>query len=430
MKTKRIRRRKQTKRKQRGGVVYVDPSKVDADIFNEIKQMSTVSIISDGMYGIVFRLSRPTESTILYKNGCGLKSIIIKLVGIDSVITFTDGSKLELVTFDLFEKEITYQNDVSYQSLERFGCSITPSIIYASIFTGDELAKEFPQIRQMMNHVDKVGIIFMEDVEEDAPVNTVQHLPPDKQLSMFPLLRRLLIMLADLGYFHNDFHLNNFLCVGDKVFIIDFGRATKITETTLKVERLPNEENIIEFIHGLKHHHIVNDYDRPEVYQWLRQNDRSKFISGIDKHIDIASVESVIEPLRLKDEVLKTCIEQKTRLKTNEKYETESLRMEKKRAEKEAYKIAEIKRAEKRRAEERKKLDLEKESSTPKSIFQKMIDEYKRSNEIFQYVNPVYINKDEIDVEFKKYIEKWYNNKKLTIPSDDYILNFTYETIL
>jgi hypothetical protein len=140
----------------------------------------------------------------------------------------------------------------------------------------------------------------------------------------FPMARRLLIMLAQLGYLHNDFHTGNILASGASgatVYIIDVGKATPITDEDYGLfsgylqtwASSANPIELITFLHG-KRLPIIPPEGKEEHYlpvQWLRQNQIDTYVPGIDPSILIAPEQIVTRTLILSEEQKTRCVRAK-----------------------------------------------------------------------------------------------------------------------
>jgi hypothetical protein len=129
--------------------------------------------------------------------------------------------------------------------------------------------------------------------------------------ALIPKARRLLIMLAQLGFLHNDFHLNNLLCqeAPPIVYIIDFGRATRISEEQIALFNsylaASNLNKMIPFLFG-----NISFMENPKYkwFQWLHKNSLDPLVPGFAPTIAISSEESVLQLIRLKKAEMEQCL--------------------------------------------------------------------------------------------------------------------------
>jgi hypothetical protein len=183
----------------------------------------------------------------------------------------------------------------------------------------------FPNVARQFKTIGKIGIIFMEHVKNrDGELaypleNYFKQNGTYFFTKMLPNARRSLIMLGQLGYLHNDFHLGNILFTGDALLIIDFGRATTMSPELLNTfnhevelyERNKNPLKIIEILYGRQ----VPRSDVPEedvhyylARQWLGQNQMDHYVPEIDPTILIAPQTSVVQALLLNESQLQKTI--------------------------------------------------------------------------------------------------------------------------
>jgi hypothetical protein len=121
-------------------------------------------------------------------------------------------------------------------------------------------------------------------------------------------------MLAQIGFLHNDFHLRNFLCQETPlvIYIIDFGRATRMTEEQ-KIEfngylEANDVEKIITFLYGKNKSYINDNHTKFLYYQWLNQPQIDTVVPGIDLSIKFAPQESIVAPIRFAQEQQAFCV--------------------------------------------------------------------------------------------------------------------------
>uniref|UniRef100_A0A6C0HWX7 Aminoglycoside phosphotransferase domain-containing protein n=1 Tax=viral metagenome TaxID=1070528 RepID=A0A6C0HWX7_9ZZZZ len=323
MKT-RIRRNKKTRNKKRtrnrkGGVLFFQTAV--QDIMPELHRFLSgkQEVVGDGRHGVILRFTAD-ESTMLRSEKCGLKHILVKVVAIDQNAKI-QGYSIDKISVLEFEEEVHIHQDICEASVKEFSCSIAPTLLYAQIYTLTEL-DQFPALKLKINTTGRIGLIFMEMIKadkDDYPAFNLYDyyiMPTNKQfvLNLFPTMRRILIMLAQLGFLHNDFHLRNFVCQETPlvIYIIDFGRATRMTEEQ-KIEfngylEANDVEKIITFLYGKNKSYINDNHTKFLYYQWLNQPQIDTVVPGIDLSIKFAPQESIVAPIRFAQEQQAFCV--------------------------------------------------------------------------------------------------------------------------
>ena len=287
---------KKSKRTRRGGVILYKTQK--QDIMPELIRYANgdITFVNNGTYGLTFQLESDV-STILTRNGCGLTSILVKLIAIDSPLHFGETEVID-VDVDDFRNEVGIQQDIGDASLKKFSCSIVPTVLHAGVYTYEELMTHFPKIGVNVTTLGRIGIIFMENIADSETISDL--IEKDKQTvieNFFPRMRRMLIMLAQLGFLHNDYNLTNWLVSGEALLLIDFGMATRIDAYTV-------DEDITSIISFLS----VDTDEQTKGYklqlQWLRQEQIDTFTDVIDPDVRIAPQLSITGPLHVAEREL------------------------------------------------------------------------------------------------------------------------------
>ena len=287
---------KKSKRTRRGGVILYKTQK--QDIMPELIRYANgdITFVNNGTYGLTFQLESDV-STILTRNGCGLTSILVKLIAIDSPLHFGETEVID-VDVDDFRNEVGIQQDIGDASLKKFSCSIVPTVLHAGVYTYEELMTHFPKIGVNVTTLGRIGIIFMENIADSETISDL--IEKDKQTvieNFFPRMRRMLIMLAQLGFLHNDYNLTNWLVSGEALLLIDFGMATRIDAYTV-------DEDITSMISFLS----VDTDEQTKGYklqlQWLRQEQIDTFTDVIDPDVRIAPQLSITGPLHVAEREL------------------------------------------------------------------------------------------------------------------------------
>ena len=288
------------KGKQKGGVLFTS----EPDIMPELVRFTegNLHVLAYKDEAIIVELTA-SPSTVL-TNPCAISSVLLKIMAIEKNATF---NRLHIGATPLkeFKDEVHHHQDIGTRSVEKFGCSIVPSILYADVYTHAELMKVFPALGQHVRGT--VGIIFMERITHDPRLETptlleyARHVRDD---TLLPKARRLFVMLAQLGFLHNDFHLNNIVVTkpyhgsSPALLLIDFGRSSAIDPTSFNalVEAYDAskddalKEQILTFLYRIEYEGYDPD-DYPENYGWFKGN--------------IADEVEVTAPLAL-DEIQKT----------------------------------------------------------------------------------------------------------------------------
>ena len=326
MRTRQIKKRKTKRknRKTRGGVLLYQGLH-NNDIMPILKEFENgeIDYLSSGRNGLILKLTSPNNTSSSRMEN-GINSILIKVVTLDGDLEYNNVT-IDRVHIDNFEKEVHFHQKISHDSLERFGCSIVPTILFAEVYTPEQLTRQFPNIARQFKTIGQIGIIFMEHVKNTRgelayPLDSYfKENGTDFFSIMLPIARRLLIMLAQLGFLHNDFHLGNILFTGNALLIIDFGRATIMSEELLNTfnrelefyERNKNPLKIIEILYGRQ----VPILDVPEEdikyylsRQWLGQNQIYYYVPEIDPKVLIAPQSSVVQSLLLNESQLQKTI--------------------------------------------------------------------------------------------------------------------------
>jgi len=294
-----------------GGVLFSS----DPDIMPELRRFAngTIEKLITKEYAVLFQLTAE-ESTVLTSN-CGVKTIILKVVPIDNSILF-EGEKVGSDEEKEFVNQVSVHEDIIKRSIEKWGCSIAPTLLHADIYDTAKLESTFPKIHALFPGA-KVGLIFMEKITKDGGLGR------DLDVASYPRARRLLIMLAEIGFAHNDHNKGNIL-VSDPLIgtepaltIIDFGRTSRIPEpevTKFKdlLQRYASKEHalkkdILEFLHTSRYD-SVSFHNYPRAYQWIIRDKLSKQNKEVDTTVDVADESSIVLPIRFDEAQKEKCI--------------------------------------------------------------------------------------------------------------------------
>lgn len=224
-------------RKHTGGVLFTS----DPDIIPELVRFTNnkIQILSERPQAVLMAFY--ADSSTVLRNPCEISSVILKIVAINEDAVFND-YPIKATPIKEFESEVHKHQDICKRSIEKFGCSIAPTILYADVYTKKELKRDFPSIGQLVEGT--VGLIFMEHITHDLRFNSPtvhDYLKVTTDDSLQPKARRLLVMLAQIGFFHNDFHLDNIVVTKSlygsdlALLLIDFGRTSSIQPSDLDV---------------------------------------------------------------------------------------------------------------------------------------------------------------------------------------------------
>lgn len=297
--------RKREKRK--GGVLFTNNVQ---GIIPELVRFtnSKIHILSERPQAVLITLY--ADASTILSNPCAIRSVILKIVAINEDALF-NGHSIQAISVKEFESEVHKHQDICKRSIEKFKCSIAPTILYADTYTKEELMHTFPSIGQYVKGT--VGLIFMEHITHDPSFKTptVHHyLQVTKDDSLQPKARRLLVMLAQIGFFHNDFHLNNIVVTkplygsNPALLLIDFGRTSSIQPSEVDVFQKKVEaydaskdddlkKDILTFLYRIEYKGYNPDH-YPESFGWFKG--------------DIADEVDVTAPILLNDVQKDQCV--------------------------------------------------------------------------------------------------------------------------
>ena len=385
MRTRNRKRNRKTKRQRtrnrKGGVLFFQTAV--QDIMPELQRFAdgTVTFVNSGGNGYIIEL-KSDESTVFKSERGGINSILVKMVSIDGPYRFVqDGEEIEnnSSSAESFEQEVHLQDEIRDKSVKRFNGSIIPSILHADIYTQRELDM-FPKIKAMVKMPGRVGLIFMEHIlntDKLTAANLASYYfhPPTKDYTiqkLFPRARRVLIMLAQLGFLSNDFNPGNILVTGNVLLIIDVAKATRIPEEKMAefqsyLDR-GDASNLLKFLYGNVPYVAETEEDKTdEKYldcQWLGQNQIDTYVEGINPTVLIVPESYITDPLRLTEEQKALCLNP-TKINYVEKEAAKKAEREAAMAAQEAARIERIAREADAEAARRKAYEAEREKETP-----------------------------------------------------------------
>ena len=269
--------------------------------------------VAKGKTGIVLKVTSDTLPFTDTAKRTKVQTIVVKVVPLQNVLTQKvefSGTKESSV-----RKEFKRQKWLDEASIRKYGFSIFPTPILYKTTTLHNLASKFPFFGKLLDFWDvrddgRIGVIFMELANSNGKAGTMA----DSRLKRAdPLGRRLLFMLAMLGYVHGDFHKGNFFQSGRGFVIGDLGEARPLT--SLEREKLSafihgssSKNEIIKLLYGLdepgidftsQYYHPIpgndtfNGYVRN--YQWVRTDDRA--LSTAVDDVEFATVKEVKQSL-------------------------------------------------------------------------------------------------------------------------------------
>jgi hypothetical protein len=318
------------KKKQKGGVIIVnkDAEKSINFFIENCKSINWLEATGYSASGVIFEcnlnddVESPYEMIRSNDFKSPVKTIIIKLVGIDSEVIDPKSEHAENKKWDIhelpskmfvskkleqeesFKNEINIQTDIFLNTVEYLN-PLCPAPIYASIEKDKIKAQEF--IDKMIVHatgwsinalrgisknlqssIPYLGILGMEIAEGYKSFYKILYhsgMKKEKIRNYENMLRLKIIDLAlKTGYSQGDFHSGNLLVnpsiftgyyngIIGNVIIIDFGYASKIPRDTLQMIKELVSEN--KYVEALKLFYTLQRSDGlqlnefPSYYGWL-----------------------------------------------------------------------------------------------------------------------------------------------------------------
>ena len=269
--------------------------------------------VAKGKTGIVLKVSTDAMPFTDTAKQTRVQTIVVKVVPLHDMLT----PKVEFrgTKESSVRKEFKRQKWLDEASIRKYGFSIFPTPIFYKTTTLHDLASKFPFFGKLLDFWEvrkngRIGVIFMELANSNGKAGTMSE---SRLKRAEPLGRRLLFMLAMLGYIHGDFHKGNFFQSGRGFVIGDLGEARPLT--TLEREKLTafihgasSKREIIKLLYGLdepgrdftsQYYHPIpgddtfNGYVRN--YQWVRTDD-SNLSTAVDD-VEFATVKEVRQSL-------------------------------------------------------------------------------------------------------------------------------------
>ena len=297
-----MKERKTRKTSKVGGVLFTSQPNIMPELVRFTE--GTIHVIAYKKQAVIVELTAD-PSTVL-TDPCAISSVLLKIVAIDNAVY--NGHVIEATPLKEFQDEVHNHQTICKRSLQRFKCSITPTILHADVYTQAELMAAFPNIGKDVKG--NVGLIFMERITHDPSKHSptlYDYLSHTRDDSLLPKARRLFVMLAQIGFLHNDFHLSNIVVSkplhgsSPALLLIDFGRSSNMDPTAFnelvelydiaKDDAL--KERILTFLYRIEYKGINPD-DYPDSYGWFKG--------------DIANEVEVTSPIFLDEIQKKKCV--------------------------------------------------------------------------------------------------------------------------
>ena len=179
------------------------------------------------------------------------------------VCAFSDDSRREA-----FAREWKTQNKIYKLSLRKFGKSFVPKIKFNSIVHRDEIMQVSPTIAQKLrSQPDTYGILIMESA---GPATLRQA----SSISRHAVALRLLSVLAEFGFRHEDPHDGNFIVGEDGVKMIDFGDVVEITPDEKRLVKSKTATEIIDYIYPNPYSRGVGNGNPPAPFTRRKKRER------------------------------------------------------------------------------------------------------------------------------------------------------------
>ncbi len=306
----------------KGGTgIFIDSKNQKKD-FIDFLNHSSISFLSSGAYGLVFKATLDPQSGYVsnykmldYKNfGKPSDTLVIKL----SVLGYKSGSKKsryypDVITEESFIREVNIQTNVFLKTMQYLQ-PLCPAIVYSNIHNNNETiitdsiidiiidkikSDHYKDIlRGIKNDMTGYAIIGMEMLKEYDVLEEIieyiddsgddDYLPEDLYKSMIAYI--LIELAIKTGYSHADFHKGNIMIntnentyfKGTKasIILIDFGLAVKITPDIMnKIKEEYKNKNYTKIINILCENVRRHDgfkLTRNTMYQYICGDDGIK----------------------------------------------------------------------------------------------------------------------------------------------------------
>jgi hypothetical protein len=274
--------------------------------------------VAKGSYGIVMKLTAPDKEDFPFTDlaeGDKVRTLIVKVIPMTDLKFVND--RLRGTAYADFKKEYNTHKLLDVACKKHYGFSIFPTPIKSAVAPIRALMDAMPFFKQLMyqwglSNTADVGIIFMETANSKGKSGTLS----DRSPRQMRLCRRLLLMMATLGYVHGDFHDGNFFTSANGFVIGDLGEARPMTPKEIELMRkaLPLTKQTkplaLALLYGFGNEgkDFTSTYFEPRPnpkgdeetrkynafakrYQWVRSEDRHLHVRFDD--VDIASLKDV-----------------------------------------------------------------------------------------------------------------------------------------
>jgi len=270
-------------------------------------------MIASGSVGVVIQVIAPDRLPFVdVAHRFRVREIVMKVIPLENLVT--PGIDLKGVNESEVREEFEKQKWLGNACVRKYGFSIFPTPILYQFTTLYGLASKFPFFGTLLEswRAERdcpVGVIFMEMVNSSG-----RTMESSRNHRANPLGRRLLFMLATLGFVHGDFHKGNFFECGKGFIIGDLGEARELTskEEGVLTAESSSKRDLINVLYG--RHNPMRDftsqYYHPKRgdskfngyvknYQWVR-TDAAQLSTAIDD-VEFASVREVKRSLGYRD---------------------------------------------------------------------------------------------------------------------------------
>ncbi len=260
----------------RGGTgIFIDDKNLESN-FIEFLENSSITFLSKGSFGVVYRATANPGYISKYKNidfeeyDTQVNTLIVKI----SCTGYIDGipghilhNYISPISILDFKSEVNIQTDVFLKTMNTLQ-PLCPAIVFSDVYTNnnkqiintiinklteDDDKQYLEFISNNMTGYSVIGMEMLKNYETAYDVFDNIHSSSDKNKYMEMVAFILIELIIKTGYSHSDFHLSNIMINtnSDKYFkgltgsimLIDFGLAVKIPLDTLKFFKKMYETN-------------------------------------------------------------------------------------------------------------------------------------------------------------------------------------------